>query len=76
MTSFSCRAEESSASRSFSSRGISSTVSTPSSPTMEGTLRHRPSRPYWPSSSTDTGSMACSSFMTHSAMRATAMAMP
>ena len=55
---------------------ISSTVSTPSWPTMEGMLRHRFFRPYSPSSTAEMGSMADSFFTMHSAMRATAMAMP
>ena len=57
-------------------RGISSTVSTPSWPTMAGMLRHRFFRPYSPSSTAEMGSMADSFFTMHSAMRATAMAMP
>ena len=76
MASCICLAEAARASRSSADRGISSTSSRPLLPTMEGTLRHSPSRPYWPSSTAEIGSTAFSSRRMHWAMRPTAMAMP
>ncbi len=69
-------AEAGEAPASSPSRGISSTFSTPFLPTTDGMLRARLWRPYSPSRATETGSTACSSLTMHSAMRATAMAMP
>ena len=73
---FICLAEASRACRSSPLRGISRISFSPFRPTMEGMLRARPSRPYCPESTTDTGSTARSSLTMHAAMRPTAIAMP